>query len=121
MFIETKYSLGDKVHKISHRHENVWVPCAGCNATGEVVLADGEPERCPRCYGRKGENEYQAKEWCYDGELTVGRVGYEETGTSLKEEYMCSETGIGSGALHRVDSLFPSKEEAKAEIKKRNA
>jgi len=36
------------------------------------------------------------------------------------EEYMCVETGIGSGTLYKVEDLFATKKEAESEAKRRN-
>lgn len=127
MEITTKFSNGDVVHSIGQAKTKVWIPCVACNG-GMISLLDNTDASCPRCMGRGGEYKYGDEEWTYGEQLTVGRVGVEITNspgregeeifdnykaqTERKEEYMCVETGVGSGTLHRVESLFPTKAEA---------
>ena len=130
MRIETKYSLGDKVWKISQNKPKTWIPCSFCGRSesyrGEyadstkAIGLDGSEKRCPDCYGRGGRHEYLDLEWMVVAELTIGRVEYQTSSGETKESYMAKETGIGSGSVHYVDTLYPSKEEAKAECKRRD-
>jgi len=93
VILETKYNIGQKV----------W-----------AVYADKWSNR---------------KSFHTEGPLTIGKVIKEVTdspgieGEDLfdnykkqkkdEEKYMCIETGIGTGTLHSVEKLFPSKEEAR--------
>lgn len=52
------------------------------------------------------------QEWYVGGEYTVGQVRSTVSDSGQEDEYMCVETGIGSGTLHRADSLFPSEQAA---------
>lgn len=79
---------------------------------------------------------YQGDKWHVVGPLTIGQVRVEITDSpgiegeeifdnykaqkGEKEQYMCIETGIGSGTIHPVDRLFYDKASAESEVKIRN-
>jgi hypothetical protein len=138
MKIDTKYSFEDVVWKIGYECPAVSVPCGFCGAKGRVTGADGKSRMCPECYGRCGHTEHRPQEWLVKGQLTIGQVGVKITGEykadqdsmfdnygsqkyERKEEYMCRETGIRSGSIHYVETLWPTKEEAQAECDRLNA
>lgn len=137
MNITTKYSCGDTVRKIFRAPMKTWIPCGFCSETGEIIGANGDGRRCPECYGNLGEYEYGLAEWQLDDKLyTIGQVRAEYTVKShgagipssnfgaqkeaLKIQYMCYQTGIGSGNVHDEEDFFLSTDEAVAEIAKRN-
>jgi len=82
------------------------------------------------------QKTYSTDSWCAIGPLTIGRVevkitdspgiGGEDTFSNymeqrgFEENYMCVETGIGTGTVYRVDTLFRTHDDAKAYAKKRN-
>jgi hypothetical protein len=88
--------------------------------------------------GRGGRPVYFDKKWNIVTQLTIGDIcirhrqfyrGYDPDSTfdnygpqdeERKEAYMCYETGIGSGSIHYVDTLWPTKEEAQTECDRRN-
>ena len=138
MKLETKYDFGDVVYSIHKNMQYDWEPCKFCDSTGRIVGANSEDRHCPECLGRKGakvctEQAYEIE----DTRLTVGQVRVEVTAerkqgddsifenyghqeAKRKEEYMCYETGIGSGRFYNVKNLFPSQTEALAECEARN-
>ena len=61
-----------------------------------------------------------AEEW-YVGHrgILIGLVRV-EVGRDHEEEYMCRETGIGTGTLHKVSNLVPAGE-GDVEVVRRNA
>jgi len=79
---------------------------------------------------------YCSTKWQVIGPITIGQVRVEITDSPgvageqifsnysaqkrREEQYMCIETGIGSGTLHSVDWLFDKKEDAEAEVEARN-
>jgi len=81
------------------------------------------------------QKDYQTDSWHRIGPMVIGQVRVEITDSpgiegeevfdnymaqkGKKEQYMCVETGIGTGTIHYSDDLFTSKEEAKAEAAKR--
>ena len=103
MQIETKFSNGDKVYRISRRKsENNYLKQAWNTeqpvltvgrVSVEVTKSKGEP-------GAIGDNF--------------------KPQTKYKESYMCEETGIDSGYIYRGEDLFLIKEDAQAECDERN-
>jgi hypothetical protein len=83
-----------------------------------------------------GMFNWPSKNYMVGGPLTIGQVRKEVTfspgieGKSMfsnyapqsgdEEQYMCVETGIGSGTLHNADKLFRTKEEAETEASRLN-
>ena len=139
MKFETKFSCGDVVWKISNTKIKVLFSCSFCAETGKIHGADGEKRSCPECYGRRSGQKWEDKGWTISQEnptLTIGQVRAQFTGKwegssdtytnygpqeeELKEEYMCRETGIGSGTIHKAKFLFATKEEASAECERLN-
>ena len=138
MKIETKYSCGDKVFKIQQEMEKIFKTCGWCGGNKRIMGRDNNERMCPECYGSGGKTEYGVKKWFVVGELTIGQVRFEYTGKSKgydpdsmfsnygpqsekhKEEYMCQETGVGSGSVHYVKTLFPTRESAQAECNIKN-
>lgn len=130
MKIETKYSLGDRVWKISQDRLRVWERCTFCDGferpksaftdATEIVGCDGKKRRCPECFGDGGYHRAQKLAWGIGSELTIGLVEYRFRKGETKESYMCIETGVGGGTIHYVDSLYPSEKEAQVECEERN-
>ena len=138
MRFETQFNFKQEVWEVRQCMVNEWVPCSFCAATGKIKGAGGEERMCPECHGRLGRHEVKGLAWAAGGPLTVGQIRIEHTCASTggegcifdnygpqkeqrKEEYMCYETGIGSGSIHRDYELFASREEANAEAERKNA
>ena len=140
MLIETKYNLGDIVYPIHKTCEQIWIPCKSCGETGIITYNDGEQDKCPKCWGEKGRVEWQSTKWMlidnYPKEVKnkaiergdhvwfppfkIGQVRVEQEKNSKEVQYMCVETGVGSGTIWNEDQLFLSKEEAQLECDKKN-
>jgi hypothetical protein len=139
MKLTTKYGIKDKVFKISRAYTKKYVECAACGGTGEVTLRNGI-RGCPECYGTKGSYLYGSEEWSVVNDtFTIGQVrvyvqnfkksGFfdnvgtydKKSGESKKVEYMCYETGIGSGSVHNEETLWPTHEEAQSECYRLNS
>ena len=140
MKLESKYDFNDTVWSIRFGSKQIFTPCDFCSGSGRIEGANKESRACPACYGHKGKSKTVGTEWFIltEGPLTVGQIrvvsncafaGYRDMmGVSnygpqqakAKVEYMCFETGIGSGSIHYEDLLWPSKEEAQAECDRRN-
>lgn len=136
MRINTKFNFKDKVFKIWFSNIKEWVPCGFCGGLGIIYGKDNVKKSCPECYDRKGSYTIKGKEWSVDCTLTIGEVrvekrckyadkysdfsNYGSQDKSYKEQYMCYETGIGSGTMWPVDVLFKTSDEAQAECDKRN-
>jgi len=137
MEINTKFDLNQSVWEISRDHERIHVKCAACDGAGRITLLDDKSRMCPECYGRCGRAESIAMKWQVTGQITIGHirasitnivpdgifdnVGHYEEGKTIEEcQYMCYETGIGSGTIHREDTLFSVENDAQIECDKRN-
>ena len=138
MNIETKYANGDVVFAIGNYPVKKWQSCGFCPGTGKIVGNDGNERFCPECYGRMGKYIYEPQQWQVNHMiLTIGQVRITITDSpgqegetvfdnfkeqhGREESYMCIETGIGSGSVHRADTLYPSIEAAQTECDRRNA
>ncbi len=139
MKIQTKYNFGDRVWKINTQPKQTWETCSFCNGIGSIVGQDASSRICPECYGENGKYIFTNEGYRVTDQLTIGKVkvsitakdsvgmleheGFWNYGTQkakYEETYMCKETGIGSGSLHDVSTLWFTAEEAEAECKRRN-
>ena len=139
MKIETKYNLFDTVWHIQSLPTKEWIVCDFCEGLKVIIGKNGKERTCPECSGFGGSNKIEKQGWQVTQKLTIGHVrvaitGKDPIGTPRhsvfsnygpqeykhKEEYMCKETGIGSGSVHKVDYLWPTKEEAQKECDRRN-
>ncbi len=99
MKIETRYSNGDTVYGTQHEyHTDKW-QVIGPMTIGQVRV---EITNSPGVEGEELFNNYMAQ-------------------MGVEEQYMCVETGIGSGTLYHVDRLFDSKSAAETEANASNA
>jgi len=140
MNLTTKFNFGDRVWKIGTIPRKEFNKCKFCEGVGEIVGKDGTTRQCPECYGRREYETLVHEGWRIMSELTIGEVkimarGKDPVGSPFRsqfsnygpqmaayeEEYMCKESGIGSGSVHYVDTLWATKEEAQTECDKRNA
>ena len=139
MDIKTKYGFGLVVFKITRRQTSVWSSCPMCGVAdhmaGRVALASGKLVRCPEHDVRRLD---QFSPWTVGGAATIRNVkvdlyapGFGRFGRLTSNphgpddlgeiSYMCEETGVGSGAVHREGTLWPSLEAAQAECDRLNA
>lgn len=139
MDIKTKFNFFDKVREISFERDRVWTKCSFCDGEKNINGADGSSAICPECHGHGSRWMDEDKKWSLGESLTIGQIRTEETAESngldensmfsnygpqrhkYIEQYMCYETGIGTGTLHNHYNLFATDEEAQAECDRRNA
>ena len=137
MRIETQFDLGQRVWAIYSGRKEYTAPCMFCDCARVVIGVDGSSRPCPECFGRGGKQAWHLTAWHVERELTVGQVRVavtnspgDESGEFFdnfrpqvggEEEYMCVETGIGSGSVWRSDVLFATRDEAQAACDERNA
>lgn len=123
--LTTKFGVGDKVFCANVTIEKRQHDCPDC--LGSKKWACTSPTgatfevACPRCGGGYQSNRELSLDYSWYvpsvSELTVGLVrASSEAGEEYGQgnEYMCRETGIGSGTLYRESSLFATREEAVA-------
>ena len=114
--ITTKYEIGDTVWFASTEITQAWHDCPDClgskkweakSPAGGVFAVP-----CPRCSLTYHNNDDLRLNYATAKgtarKLTIGRAEFDYDGP----RYMCHETGIGSGALYREDTLFSTEEEA---------
>jgi hypothetical protein len=140
MKYETKYNFGDKVYQIEREQVWERETCEQCDGEGVFKTVSGKEQRCRDCNGigtiRVGKGTKHAV-----GELlTIGQIRVQHTienegvdeddfigsvrssdgsgktnfgvqDEEYKEEYMCYETGIGTGTVHKMEGLFLTKED----------
>lgn len=124
--IETKYQIGDVVFCGTTERKTLQHPCPDCLGSRKwkvVSPAGGEHEfACPRCSARYHSNtdlrlDYQsAQPRVY--KRTIGSVRYHSKGewgdVGPSVEYMCHETGVGSGSCYKEAALHATEAEALA-------
>lgn len=138
MKFESKFSLNQKVYRISYHTEEKTVKCEACNGMGDIILLNNEKSTCPKCYGRGTIITYGKQKWfltpdymkigqCRAEITSFSKVGvfdnigeYNPEKIESKYQYMCYDTGINSGSIYYEEHLFADKEEAQAECDKRN-
>jgi len=120
MEFKSKYNCGDKVFCIQLENVRNTGVCTKCNGQWRVKLHNGEYLECFTCHGGKiviGESS----KWFIRGVVTIGLVRIEYTDLdSVKEQYMCVETGVGTGTVHDVKNLLSADSDALKEIEIRN-
>jgi hypothetical protein len=111
-----RFAIGDTVYWPDVVQETVVLQCPDCNGTKkwEAVSPIGErfPMPCPRCSTTQAE----LRTYKFTGTvraLTIGSVRLDTGNTANPVEYMCSETGIGSGSIYKESRLGATEDEAK--------
>ena len=120
--IKTKYAIGDVVYHAGTTTIQKQHPCPDCSGErkwkakspvgGEYSFA------CPRCSVRYQSNSELSLEYTTHAPLvstlTIGSVRYDSHhyGDGPVVEYMCRETGVGSGSIYKEKDLFATREEA---------
>ena len=136
MNISTRFNLGQKVWQVALARERVWKKCSVCSGTGNINL-HAEEYRCPKCYGRQGQHRHKPLAWTVSGPFTVGLVRptlrttmppenelgrWKQKGAYwLCEEYMLTQTGIGSGSVYTAERLYGTEGGAQAIAEKMQA
>jgi len=132
---EFKYELGDRVHTIGHGSERIRITCKACDGKGNLIGADKGEYYCNQCAGDGYNHEFTPSAWDINlNTLTIGqqrvqitrdRIALDEDFNStyetvIEEEYMCQETGVGSGSVYKLAKLYPSAAAARKECKRLN-
>lgn len=135
MNITTKFTIGDKVYRLSSDTAETKIDCSVCNDTHEVDIK-GTLFMCPNC--AHGTSRWKTRWFVHTTPTTIGEIRLEvklkafhqrnyfdedeiqgDEG-SIKEQYMLAATGIGSGQLWGYQDLFLTVAEAQTEANKRN-
>lgn len=119
--IETKFSVGDAVYHAWTESEVRRHPCPDCLGSRKwkaVSPAGTEYEfGCPRCGSQyRHDSDLDLAYRVFAPRASKMTIGSVRTDTHSKEgnEYMCLETGVGSGSIYREPRLFHTEAEALA-------
>jgi hypothetical protein len=136
--LTSKFSLGDRVWKVSATREAINLPCRFCRGRGHLATqaANGEAlsVKCPECGVNATVTLGTWPEWRVESApLQIGMIQMrvvdhgadngeradnmnparaERVGGADAEDYMCWSTGVGSGSVHYVEDLFADRDEA---------
>lgn len=120
MDIKTKFNLGDQVWSGEGYWQNKYKQCPDCLGKKQFDVTTPAGEKfatsCPTC-SEGWQSTGRVREYGFSpliNHLTIGQVRVEirdgEVGQA--EEYMCHQTGVGSGRCWKVMYLFHTMEEA---------
>lgn len=115
-----RFHIGQPVWHIQQERIARYKECLSCEK-GKINLKDGTSLECPSCKGRALQNDGYVFKWEVGRQLTIGQLRLEFDPDKLEEQYMCRETGVGSGNVYYAQRLFPTREAASEECVKRNA
>jgi hypothetical protein len=110
----TRFLLNQKVWSVESKGTPITVHCPTCEGNGEVAGADGRKVYCTQCAGT-GYHTIGYTKVYWTRELQIGQVT-KTVGHGEGEKYMCHETGLGSGLVWDVGSLYGTEEEAATEV-----
>ena len=124
MKLESKYDIGQKIWIVRRFAKQINKECGFCSGSGRAIGADLTGYTCPVCIGRGYNKDYEKIRY---NVLLIGTIGLvrierrEAEGYSKQEvQYMCYQTGIGSGSVYNEDDCFTSEREANKEAERRN-
>ena len=119
MEFRSHFNLGDKAYWLQSTHKELFEQCPSCEA-GHLVMKDGRQLQCPRCKGKGVVSTRSGHKWFVGQSLTIGQIRFEVSSEESKEQYMCRETGVGSGYVLPISDLYKTAALAQAEADKRN-
>ena len=122
--IETKFGIGDVVYTSGTTTERRQHDCPDCLGSRKWLArspAGAEIEfDCPRCGGGYQSNSKLSLSYSWHvpavARRTIGQIkalAGVRSDWDRGHEYMCHETGIGSGSLYREEDLYATEEEAR--------
>lgn len=126
------FALGQTVYLASTTNERGTWPCPDCHDAKFLPMTTKAGEEievhCPRCNTSGGIRDLPSlnyvKVTASVRKLTIGSI---RTNTAPPEihhsavEYMCDETGVGSGSVYHEDKLYATREEAEHAAEKLQA
>jgi len=121
--ISTKFSVGDVVYWGYTTSEKAQHACPDCNGTRQWKATSPAGEEyefpCPRCTAYLSDDTLSLNYQTFKPavkKMTIGSVQYNSQPYSgdSNAQYMCVETGVGSGSVYSEDKLFFHEPEALA-------
>lgn len=123
MILKSKYNIGDKVYHIRNSLKTTYTTCKHCIGTGGILDHLNKTHRCSVCDGIGNIRRNKRGIFVLEKVLTIGQIRCKAEKKKWKSdnnvEYMCEETGIGSGSLYKEKDLFVTKKEAEEECFRR--
>lgn len=118
-----KFSFGQRVFAATTVTTQKSYPCPDCFGSKKWTLVSPAGQHhtttCPRCSGGSMFPSHlkvvPLKYTSHEPKiipLTIGSISFRVYDKPVSVEYMCLETGIGSGTVYRDDTLFETAEEA---------
>lgn len=125
---ETKFSIGDVVYRASIATVTKQHPCPDCKGSRKwkaISPAGSEYDfTCPRCSSSYQSNRDLSLSYAQCEPsincLTIGSVRV-DTHERKGNQYMCLETGVGSGNIYYESDLFHTEDEALKAAKQKAA
>jgi hypothetical protein len=125
-FQQPKFKVGDTVFLAESNWNSIPIKCPDClgQKIWEVVTPAGEvfSTYCRTCWhgydgcsGTVSEYGYRAT----TRQLTIGLVNVRQSNEKSEIQYMCEETGVGSGSMWNQQELFRSEFEAEMAAQRR--
>jgi uncharacterized C2H2 Zn-finger protein len=117
--LKSKYAIGEIVYEASTttvRKQHDCPDCLGTKKWKAQSPGGGEYEfSCPRCGGGFHSRDDLSLDYTRHvgtvNQLTIGSIRI-DTARKDPVDYMCRETGVGSGSIYSEDRLFQTREEA---------
>jgi hypothetical protein len=117
--IETKFSIGDTVYYANIIPTGKSHPCPDCKGERKwKAISPAGTEysfSCPRCSTSfQGNSDLSLRYTAYAPAISVMTVGSVRVDTAADSgtQYMCRETGVGSGSIYYEADFFLTHEEA---------
>lgn len=125
MIMQSKFNLGDKIYILGGLHIDYpkkHKECTACSSTG-IITINGEAFWCPKC-GAKFETDFSVSHY-HRGKpcpvaYTIGQISVKVQEDKVEIQYMCKETGVGSGTVYCENECFATYEEAVLATDKEN-
>lgn len=109
MRLTSEFGIGDKVTILRRDLKKAYHDCERCGGFGKFETPGGQSMRCLDCRGTGKQWEW-AREHVWrvaypELEVRLVRIEVRQEGKLRKqtEEYMCKETGVGSGSVFSTD------------------
>jgi|GEM_PF-6279747 len=114
-----RFHIGQPCWHITSRRIPVYKECGSCEK-GKIPLKDGTGIDCPHCKGKSLLSDSHGFKWEVSRMMLVGQLRLEYSAEKIEEQYMCRETGVGSGSVYYQQRLFDTQLKAIEECVKRN-
>ncbi len=118
--LDAKYNVGDTVYNALAHMTQKKHPCPDCKGSRvwKAISPAGQEYSfaCPRCESRYiGDKNVSLAYTAHEPmaqKLTIGSIRIDTADENDTVQYMCVETGVGSGTIYRESNLFPDYETA---------